>query len=61
MSRPSKFHVQPEIISDVASVKTIIILSYGWISEGRPMTVKDAAGIMLALGGASLYSQLSSG
>ena len=41
------------------SVKTIIILSYGWISEGRTLTVRDSLGIMLALGGASVYSQLS--
>jgi hypothetical protein len=37
----------------------IIILSYGWISEGRVMTLKDAAGILLALGGATAYSQVS--
>lgn len=37
----------------------IIILAYGWISEGRAMTVKDALGILLALGGATFYSQLS--
>jgi len=41
------------------SVKTIIILTYGWISEGRELTAKDALGIVLALGGATLYSQLS--
>jgi solute carrier family 35 protein E3 len=41
------------------SVKTIIILTYGWVSEGRILTVKDALGIILALGGATLYSQLS--
>jgi solute carrier family 35 protein E3 len=37
----------------------IIILTYGWISEGRVMTIKDAMGIALALGGAALYSQLT--
>ncbi|EKD12655.1 uncharacterized protein L3040_005240 [Drepanopeziza brunnea f. sp. 'multigermtubi'] len=42
-----------------SNVKTIIILTYGWVSEGRLLTVKDALGIMLALGGATLYSQLS--
>ena len=40
-------------------MKMIIILSYGWISEGRVMTLKDAVGILLALGGATVYSQLS--
>lgn len=40
-------------------MKMIIILSYGWISEGRVMTFKDAVGIILALGGATMYSQLS--
>ncbi|KAG4436869.1 hypothetical protein IFR05_007632 [Cadophora sp. M221] len=42
-----------------SNVKTIIILTYGWVSEGRVLTVKDALGIILALGGATLYSQLS--
>ncbi|RDL38815.1 uncharacterized protein BP5553_03155 [Venustampulla echinocandica] len=42
-----------------SNVKTIIILSYGWISEGRLLTIKDSLGIVLALGGATLYSQLS--
>ncbi|KAI9051917.1 hypothetical protein LZ554_004173 [Drepanopeziza brunnea f. sp. 'monogermtubi'] len=42
-----------------SNVKTIIILTYGWISEGRLLTVKDTLGIILALGGATLYSQLS--
>ncbi|TVY90148.1 Solute carrier family 35 member E3 [Lachnellula willkommii] len=41
------------------SVKTVIILSYGWVSEGRSLTLKDSLGIVLALGGATLYSQLS--
>ncbi|CAD6446166.1 8f20dfd1-0d21-4e6a-bf1c-d5615c4be60a [Sclerotinia trifoliorum] len=42
-----------------SNVKTIIILTYGWVSEGRLLTVKDSAGILLALGGATMYSQLS--
>jgi len=42
-----------------SNVKTIIILTYGWISEGRILTVKDSLGIILALSGATLYSQLS--
>ncbi|TVY71396.1 Solute carrier family 35 member E3 [Lachnellula suecica] len=42
-----------------SNVKTIIILTYGWISEGRILTAKDALGIVLALGGATVYSQLS--
>jgi solute carrier family 35 protein E3 len=45
----------------IFSVKTIIILTYGWISEGRTLTIKDSMGIILALGGATLYSQLSQG
>ncbi|KAF4631259.1 hypothetical protein G7Y89_g6875 [Cudoniella acicularis] len=43
-----------------SNVKTIIILTYGWVSEGRVLTLKDSLGILLALGGATLYSQLSS-
>ncbi len=42
-----------------SNVKTIIILTYGWVSEGRVLTLTDASGIILALGGATLYSQLS--
>ncbi|PQE24365.1 Solute carrier family 35 member E3 protein [Rutstroemia sp. NJR-2017a BVV2] len=42
-----------------SNVKTIIILTYGWVSEGRLLTIKDSLGIMLALGGATVYSQLS--
>jgi len=42
-----------------SNVKTIIILTYGWVSEGRALTPKDALGILLALGGATLYSQLN--
>lgn len=42
-----------------SNVKTIIILTYGWISEGRILTAMDSLGIVLALGGATLYSQLS--
>ncbi|KAH8646577.1 triose-phosphate transporter family-domain-containing protein [Tricladium varicosporioides] len=43
-----------------SNVKTIIILTYGWVSEGRALTLRDTVGIVLALGGATLYSQLSS-
>lgn len=46
-------------LANPSSVKTIIILTYGWVSEGRALTLKDSMGIILALGGASLYSQLS--
>ncbi|CAG8977281.1 hypothetical protein HYALB_00010901 [Hymenoscyphus albidus] len=42
-----------------SNVKTIIILTYGWFSEGRILTATDALGIVLALGGATVYSQLS--
>lgn len=42
-----------------SNVKTVIILSYGWVSEGRILTLTDSLGIILALGGATLYSQLS--
>ncbi|PBP26353.1 putative solute carrier family 35 member E3 [Diplocarpon rosae] len=42
-----------------SNVKTIIILTYGWVSEGRLLTLKDSLGIVMALGGATLYSQLS--
>lgn len=49
-----------KIATDRDSVKTIIILTYGWVSEGREFTFQDACGIILALGGATLYSRLSS-
>jgi len=42
-----------------SNVKTIIILTYGWVSEGRLLTSKDALGILLALGGAAAYGQFS--
>jgi solute carrier family 35 protein E3 len=42
-----------------SNVKTIIILTYGWVSEGRVLTGIDSVGIILALGGATLYSQFS--
>ncbi|KAF7885751.1 uncharacterized protein EAF02_004260 [Botrytis sinoallii] len=42
-----------------SNVKTIIILTYGFMSEGRVLTIKDSMGILLALGGATVYSQLS--
>ena len=41
------------------SVKMIIILTYGWVSENKVFTIKDGTGILLALGGATAYSQLS--
>ena len=65
MLHRSEFHVQSpycvfQITDDITnSVKTIIILTYGWVSEGRSLTLKDSIGIILALGGASAYSQLS--
>ncbi|KAG9237442.1 triose-phosphate transporter family-domain-containing protein [Amylocarpus encephaloides] len=43
-----------------SNVKTIIILTYGWISDSRLLTPKDLLGIVMALGGATLYSQLAS-
>jgi hypothetical protein len=56
---PRSHPIISHITDEHHSVKTIIILSYGWISEGRPLTVKDSLGIILALGGATVYSQLS--
>lgn len=47
------------VLTHLSSVKTIIILTYGFMSEGRVLTVKDSMGILLALGGATVYSQLS--
>lgn len=40
----------------VSNAKTIIIISYGWWQEGKVITVHDMLGVILALGGATIYS-----
>lgn len=42
-----------------SNLKTIIILGLGWVSDGRVLTFQDAIGIVLAVGGAAVYTQLS--
>ena len=43
----------------VSNLKNIIILSLGWYQEGRVPTVQDTFGIVLAVGGAWAYAQMS--
>jgi len=40
----------------ISQVKTIIILSLSWYSEGRNLTIIDILGVTLTLGGAYAYS-----
>ena len=47
--------------TDQGSIKTIIILTYGWVREGRSLTLKDSLGIVLALGGATIYGNSLNG
>ncbi|KAI9890143.1 MAG: hypothetical protein M1814_004424 [Vezdaea aestivalis] len=42
-----------------SNLKTIIILGFGWIADGRTLTPRDLLGIVCAVGGAAAYSQLS--
>ncbi|KAF2091328.1 TPT-domain-containing protein [Saccharata proteae CBS 121410] len=42
----------------VGNLKTILILSFGWYSEGKIPTHRETAGVLLALGGGWLYSHL---
>lgn len=44
----------------VSQVKTIIIVSLSWYSEGRALSVTDVLGVSLTLGGAYAYSTLQS-
>ena len=43
----------------VSHLKTILILSMGWYSEGKILTMKEWLGVMLALGGGWVYSHLA--
>ncbi|KAF2490577.1 TPT-domain-containing protein [Lophium mytilinum] len=43
----------------VGHLKTILILSFGWYSDGTILSDKEIAGIVLALGGGWVYSHLS--
>ena len=43
----------------VSNLKTVIILCLGWISDGRKLSGRDFTGIMFAVGGAFVYSQIS--
>ncbi|KAH0536942.1 hypothetical protein FGG08_006207 [Glutinoglossum americanum] len=40
-------------------LKTVIILTLGWIADGRVLSVQDLTGIIFAVGGAMVYSMLS--
>lgn len=43
----------------VSHLKTILILSIGWYSEGKVLTTKEWFGVCLALGGGWVYSHLA--
>lgn len=43
----------------VGHLKTILILSFGWYSEGTILTPKEICGVLLALGGGWVYSHLA--
>ncbi|KAF1957492.1 TPT-domain-containing protein [Byssothecium circinans] len=43
----------------VSHIKTILILSIGWYSEGKVLNGKEWLGVLLALGGGWVYSHLA--
>jgi len=43
----------------VSNLKTVIILCLGWISDGRKLSQRDLTGIVFAVGGAFVYSQVA--
>jgi solute carrier family 35, member E3 len=43
----------------VSHIKTILILSIGWYSQGKVLTPKEMFGVFLALGGGWVYSHLA--
>ena len=43
----------------VSHIKTILILSIGWYSEGKILSQKEWFGVILALGGGWVYSHLA--
>ncbi|KAF2474225.1 TPT-domain-containing protein [Lindgomyces ingoldianus] len=43
----------------VSHLKTILILSFGWWSEGKILTPREWCGVLLALGGGWVYSHLA--
>jgi solute carrier family 35 protein E3 len=43
----------------VSHIKTILILSIGWYSEGKILNGKEWLGVLLALGGGWVYSHLA--
>lgn len=43
----------------VSHLKTICILSIGWYSEGKILSLKEWCGVLLALGGGWVYSHLA--
>ncbi|KAI9834379.1 MAG: hypothetical protein M1819_002990 [Sarea resinae] len=42
-----------------SNLKTVIIVTAGWISDGKVLNLQDLFGITFAVGGAMAYSQLS--
>ncbi|KAH0565374.1 hypothetical protein GP486_001239 [Trichoglossum hirsutum] len=49
----------PLTFNVTSHIKTIIILTLGWIADGRILSVQDLTGIVFAMGGAVAYSMLS--
>lgn len=43
----------------VSHLKTILILSIGWYSEGKILSPREWLGVLLALGGGWVYSHLA--
>ncbi|KAF1971810.1 TPT-domain-containing protein [Bimuria novae-zelandiae CBS 107.79] len=43
----------------VSHIKSILILSFGWYSEGKILSPTDWLGVLLALGGGWVYSHLA--
>ncbi|KAI9761303.1 MAG: hypothetical protein M4579_001093 [Chaenotheca gracillima] len=43
----------------VSNLKTIIIISLSWYSEGHVLTLRDAFGVFMAIGGGYIYARLS--
>ncbi|KAI9752000.1 MAG: hypothetical protein M4579_005796 [Chaenotheca gracillima] len=42
-----------------SNLKTVLIISFGWIQEGKVLLPLDMIGVMLAIGGVAYYTHLS--
>ncbi|KAL6252987.1 hypothetical protein RBB50_000706 [Rhinocladiella similis] len=49
----------PLTFNVVSQVKTILILGLSWLSTGKQLTFVEVVGVVLALGGAYAYAQVS--